>query len=70
MIISVYCWHLHGRVPGSSGDVIVGHFAALYHSEAKELGIDLEQLYAAMVQDSRINPPEWNIMGRQSNVYK
>ncbi|EPT04555.1 hypothetical protein FOMPIDRAFT_131733 [Fomitopsis schrenkii] len=54
---------------GSSGDVIVGHFAMLYHNEAKELGIDLDQLYAAMVQDSRINPPEWNIYGRQSNVY-
>lgn len=50
--------------------MIVGHFAMLYHNEAEELGIDLEQLYAAMVQDSRINPPEWNIYGRQSNVYK
>ncbi|KAH9935721.1 glycoside hydrolase family 92 protein [Fomitopsis serialis] len=54
---------------GSSGDLIVGHFAMLYHNEAEELGIDLEQLYAAMVQDSAVNPPEWNIMGRQSNVY-
>ncbi|OCH93726.1 glycoside hydrolase family 92 protein [Obba rivulosa] len=55
---------------GSSGDVIVGHFAMTYHNEATELGIDLEQLYAAMIADGEVNPPEWNIQGRQVNVYK
>ncbi|EMD37640.1 glycoside hydrolase family 92 protein [Gelatoporia subvermispora B] len=55
---------------GSSGDVIVGHFAMTYHNEASELGIDLEQLYAAMIADGEVNPPEWNIQGRQVNVYK
>ncbi|KAI0305662.1 glycoside hydrolase family 92 protein [Multifurca ochricompacta] len=53
----------------SSGDVIVGHFAVNYHNEAEALGIDLEELYAAQVADAEINPPEWNIQGRQSNVY-
>ncbi|KAJ7267552.1 glycoside hydrolase family 92 protein [Mycena haematopus] len=54
---------------GSSGDVIVGHFATHYHNEAAALGIDLEELYAAAWTDSNVNPPEWNIQGRQSNVY-
>ncbi|KAJ7451768.1 glycoside hydrolase family 92 protein [Mycena galericulata] len=54
---------------GSSGDVIVGHFATHYHNEAAALGIDLEELYSAAWTDSEVNPPEWNIMGRQSNVY-
>ncbi|CCL98662.1 uncharacterized protein FIBRA_00664 [Fibroporia radiculosa] len=55
---------------GSSADVIVGHFAMTYHDEAKQLGIDLEQLYAAMIADGEVNPPEWNIQGRQVNVYR
>jgi len=54
---------------GSSGDNIVSHFAVSYHNEAKTLGIDLDELYAAMVTDAEVNPPEWNIEGRQSNVY-
>lgn len=55
---------------GSSADVIIGHFAMTYHEEAEKLGINLEQLYAAMIADAEINPPEWNIQGRQVNVYK
>ena len=55
---------------GSSGDVIVGHFAINYHNEAHALGIDLAELYAAQVADAEVNPLEWDIQGRQSNVYK
>ena len=55
---------------GSSGDVIVGHFAINYHNEAPQLGVDLEELYAAQIADGDLNPPEWNIQGRQVNVYK
>ena len=55
---------------GSSGDVIVGHFAINYHNEADALGIDLAELYAAQVADAEVNPPDWDIQGRQSNVYK
>ncbi|KAJ7646924.1 glycoside hydrolase family 92 protein [Roridomyces roridus] len=54
---------------GSSGDVIVGHFATHYHNEAAALGIDLEELYSAAWTDGMVNPPEWDIQGRQSNVY-
>lgn len=55
---------------GSSADNIVSHFAVNYHNEAKKLGIDLDELYAALVTDGEVNPPEWNIEGRQVNVYK
>ncbi|KAF7289322.1 Glycoside hydrolase family 92 protein [Mycena indigotica] len=54
---------------GSSADVIVGHFATHYHNEAAALGINLEELYSAAWTDGEVNPPEWNIQGRQSNVY-
>jgi len=56
--------------PGSSADNIVSHFAVYYHNEASRLGIDLKELYSALVTDGEVNPPEWNIQGRQVNVYK
>jgi putative alpha-1,2-mannosidase len=55
---------------GSSGDNIVSHFAVTYHNEAAQLGIDLQEAYSALLTDGDLNPPEWNIMGRQVNVYK
>jgi hypothetical protein len=55
---------------GSSADNIVGQFAVSYHNEASALGIDLQELYAAQVADGEVNPPEWNTLGRQINVYK
>jgi hypothetical protein len=50
--------------------VIVGQFAVDYHNEAAALGIDLQELYAAMLADGEDNPFEWDIMGREINVYK
>ncbi|KAG6919383.1 hypothetical protein DXG01_006932 [Tephrocybe rancida] len=55
---------------GSSADNIVSHFAVTYHNEAQKLGIDLNELYSALLTDGDLNPPEWNIQGRQVNVYK
>ncbi|KAF9264108.1 glycoside hydrolase family 92 protein [Marasmius fiardii PR-910] len=55
---------------GSSGDNIVSHFAIYYHNEAQRLGIDLNELYSALLADGDTNPPEWNTLGRQVNVYK
>ena len=55
---------------GSSGDNIVAHFAVNYHNEAAQLGVDLNELYSALVTDGEVNPPEWNIEGREINVYK
>ncbi|KIM45421.1 glycoside hydrolase family 92 protein [Hebeloma cylindrosporum] len=54
---------------GSSADNIVSHFAVYYHNEAARLGINLNELYSALVTDGEVNPPEWNIQGRQVNVY-
>ena len=55
---------------GSSGDNIVSHFAVNYHNEVKQLGINLNGLYTALSMDGELNPPEWNIEGRQVNIYK
>ena len=61
---------IHSPFSGSSADNILSHFAVHYHNEAAALGIDLEELYAAVLTDGEKNPPEWNIYGRQINVYK
>jgi len=55
---------------GSSADNIVSHFAINYHNEAQDLGIDLNELYAAVKADGEDNPFEWNTEGRQVNVYQ
>jgi putative alpha-1,2-mannosidase len=48
----------------------VSHFAVNYHNEAQDLGIDLNELYAAVKADGEDNPFEWNTEGRQVNVYQ
>lgn len=55
---------------GSSPDNIVSHFAVSYHNEAARLGINLDDLYSALLADGELNPPEWSTTGRQVNVYK
>ncbi|KAF8318019.1 glycoside hydrolase family 92 protein [Clavulina sp. PMI_390] len=55
---------------GSDGTNILADFAVKYHNEAAGLGVDINELYNALKSDGEINPPEWNIEGRQVNVYK
>ena len=55
---------------GSSGDTIVSHFAVNYHNEAQRLGIDLNELYSALVKDGEVSPPDFDIEGRQIDLYK
>ena len=56
-------------VSGSSADPIVGHFAVTYHNEAEALGIDLNDLYSALLADGNNTPPNWDIEGRQADAY-
>ena len=55
---------------GSSGDSIVSHFAVNYYNEARQLGIDLNELYSALVKDGEVTPPDFDTEGRQVDVYK
>lgn len=55
---------------GSSGDVIVGHFAMTYHEQAAALGIDLDDLFSAMLADGNNTPLDWDIEGREAGAYK
>lgn len=41
-----------------------------YHDEAAALGIDLNDLFNAMLADGENTPPDWDIEGRQADAYK
>lgn len=41
-----------------------------YHNEAAALGIDLNDLFNAMLADGENTPPDWDIEGRQADAYK
>lgn len=70
VFFSSFSWMTCGIWIGSSADNIVGHFAINYHNEAEKLGIDLNELYSAMLADGDLNPPEWDIQGREADMYK
>ena len=55
---------------GSNGVNILADFAVKYHNEASKLGVDINELYAGLRTDGLVNPPEWDIHGRQVNVYQ
>ena len=40
-----------------------------YHDEAEALGIDLNDLYSALLADGNDTPPNWDIEGRQADAY-
>ncbi|KAK7040792.1 hypothetical protein VNI00_009698 [Paramarasmius palmivorus] len=76
-------WRIEGWMPecrannlpgwaqgGSSADNIVSHFAMYYHNEASQLGINLDEVYSALLADGDNNPPNWYTVGREVNVYK
>lgn len=41
-----------------------------YHEEAAALGIDLNDLYSALLADAQNTPANWDIEGRQADAYK
>ncbi|KAH7108373.1 glycosyl hydrolase [Auriculariales sp. MPI-PUGE-AT-0066] len=55
---------------GSDGTNLIAEFAVKYHSEAAALGVNLDEMYTALLSDGENNPKEWNTGGRQINVYK
>ncbi|KAF8971120.1 glycoside hydrolase family 92 protein [Flammula alnicola] len=64
-------WRKNGWMPEcrSSGDNIVSHFAVNYHNEASRLGIDLNELYSALITDGEVNPPNGILKGVKQYGY-
>ncbi|KAF9044979.1 glycoside hydrolase family 92 protein [Panaeolus papilionaceus] len=55
---------------GSNGDPILGEFYVKFASHAKALGVSPEDLYTALLADAELQPPNWNLQGRQVNLWK
>lgn len=41
-----------------------------FHEHAAALSVSPEDLYNALLADAEIQPPNWNLQGRQANIWK
>ncbi|KAG1871150.1 glycoside hydrolase family 92 protein [Suillus tomentosus] len=55
---------------GSNGDPILGEFFVKFHEHASALNVSANDLYTALLADAEEQPPNWNLQGRQTNVWK
>ncbi|KAH9821224.1 glycoside hydrolase family 92 protein [Melampsora americana] len=55
---------------GSDGTNILADFALKYSRQAASLGVDLQEMYTALVSDAEQTPATWDVGGRQIGVYK
>ncbi|KAH9835013.1 glycoside hydrolase family 92 protein [Rhodofomes roseus] len=55
---------------GSNGDPILGEFMVKYYEQATELNVSSTDLYSALLADAEVQPPNWNLVGRQVNIWK
>ncbi|RDB16520.1 hypothetical protein Hypma_002899 [Hypsizygus marmoreus] len=61
---------MHFIQGGSNADPILGEFFVKFHEHAAELGVSANDLYNALLADAEIQPPNWNLQGRQANIWK
>lgn len=54
---------------GSDATSVLANFALAYHKQAKKLGVNMKDLYDALVSDAYVTPAEWDQGGRQVGVY-
>ncbi|KAI0672078.1 glycoside hydrolase family 92 protein [Trametes maxima] len=55
---------------GSNGDPIVAEFFVKFHEHASQLNVPAEALYNALLADAELQPPNWDLQGRQANIWK
>ncbi|KAJ7751505.1 glycoside hydrolase family 92 protein [Mycena maculata] len=55
---------------GSHGDEILAEFFVKFSEHAAELDVSADDLYTALLADAEDQPPNWNLQGRQANVWK
>jgi predicted alpha-1,2-mannosidase len=55
---------------GSNGDPILGEFFVKYSDHAAALNVSADDLYTALLADAELQPPNWNLQGRQANAWK
>ncbi|KAJ6582482.1 glycoside hydrolase family 92 protein [Mycena vulgaris] len=55
---------------GSHGDPILAEFFVKFSDHASKLGVSAKDLYTALLADAEDQPPNWNLQGRQADVWK
>ncbi|KAI0708317.1 glycoside hydrolase family 92 protein [Earliella scabrosa] len=55
---------------GSDADPILGEFFVKFAKHSEALNVDPESLYNALLADAEKQPPDFNLQGRQVNVWK
>ncbi|KAI0771303.1 glycoside hydrolase family 92 protein [Trametes elegans] len=55
---------------GSDGDPILGEFFVKFAEQSAALNVSASALYKALIADAEDQPPDWNLGGRQVNVWK
>ncbi|GJE96620.1 glycoside hydrolase family 92 protein [Phanerochaete sordida] len=61
---------MHFIQGGSNGDPIVAEFFVKYHEHLDVLNVSAPALYSALVADAEVQPPNWDLQGRQANIWK
>ncbi|EPS96935.1 hypothetical protein FOMPIDRAFT_62080 [Fomitopsis schrenkii] len=55
---------------GSNGDPILGEFLVKYYEYASDLNVSSTDLYTALLADAEVQPSNWDLVGRQANIWK
>ncbi|KAI0922609.1 hypothetical protein AcV5_009537 [Taiwanofungus camphoratus] len=55
---------------GSNGDPILGEFIVKFNDQADALNVSATVLYDALIADAEDQPPNWDLQGRQANIWK
>ncbi|KAF9229643.1 glycoside hydrolase family 92 protein [Gyrodon lividus] len=55
---------------GSNGDPILAEFFVKFHEYAPALNVSVDALYAALIADAEAQPPNWDLQGRLTSVWK
>ncbi|KAH9922159.1 glycoside hydrolase family 92 protein [Amylocystis lapponica] len=55
---------------GSNGDPILGEFFVKFYQYADALNVSASALYTALLADAEDQPPNWDLQGRQANLWK
>ncbi|KAJ8488173.1 hypothetical protein ONZ45_g14058 [Pleurotus djamor] len=61
---------MHFIQGGSNADPILGEFFVKFSEHAAALNVSASDLYTALLADAELQPPNWNLQGRQADVWK
>ncbi|KAF8797553.1 hypothetical protein BYT27DRAFT_7228919 [Phlegmacium glaucopus] len=61
---------MHFIQGGTNADPILGEFFVKFNKQAAALNVSATDLYNALLADAEIQSPNWNLQGRQADVWK